>query len=51
MYLKTHYDLWFSVSEWSTDLFADAANLLASDASDVESAGCPTELKVSIMII
>ncbi len=34
--LKNHY---FSVSEWSTDLYSDAANLLASDAGDVVSAG------------
>ncbi len=29
----------FAVSEWSTDLYSDAANLLASDAGDVVSAG------------
>ena len=34
------------VSDWSTELYSDAANLLASDAGDVVSAGCPTELKV-----
>ena len=39
------------MSEWSTDLFADAANLLASDAGDVVSAGCPTELKVIFLFI
>ncbi len=29
----------FAVTEWSTDLYSDAANLLASDAGDVVSAG------------